>query len=214
MASAATGELREIRGMAVRHASLVRRLEKFSFPFVAAPLAGLLTRRENHTATGRIEALIHLAALACRGNKEPERRQLREWLNFSVFNDPITELETPVEDVFVSNVGTWFGNARLFEGRWQNNGDYVQVCVEALLRIAENPWAVDALRHVMALLRVSEAVAERAGTERYSRTASRPRETIRVSVSTVTESRGHVSFSDDELDRCRCRSCGPRAVRV
>ena len=199
MASAATGELREIKGMAVRHASLVRRLEKFSFPLVAAPLAGLLTGPENHTATARIEALIHLAALACRGNKEPERRQLREWLNLAVFNDPITELEAPVEDVFVSNVGTWFGNARLFEGRWQNNGDYVEVCVETLLRIAENPWAVDALRHVMALLRVSEAVAERAGTGRYSRTASRPRETIRVSVSTATESRGHVTFSDDEL---------------
>ena len=199
MASAATGELREIKGMAVRHASLLRRLENFSFPLVAAPLAELLTWPENHTATARIEALIHLAALACRGNKEPERRQLREWLNLSVFNDPITELEAPVEDVFVSNVGTWFGNARLFEGRWQNNGDYVEVCVETLLRIAENPWAVDALRHVMALLRVSEAVAERAGTGRYSRTASRPRETIRVSVSTATETRGHVSFSDDEL---------------
>ena len=199
MASAATGELREIRGMAVRHASLVRRLEKFSFPFVAAPLAGLLTGRENHTATARIEALIHLAALACRGNKAPGRRQLREWLNVKLFNDPITELEIPVEDVFVSNVATSFGNARLFNGRWQNNGEYVQVCVETLLRIAEHPWAVHTLRHVMALLLVSEAVADRAGTGRNCRTASRPRETIRVNVSTVTEPRRHVSFSNDEL---------------
>ena len=165
MASAATGELREIRGMAVRHASLVRRLEKFSFPFVAAPLAGLLTGRENHTATARIEALIHLAALACRGNKAPGRRQLREWLNVKLFNDPITDLEIPMEDVFVSNVATSFGNARLFDGRWQNNGEYVQVCVETLLRIAEHPWAVHTLRHVMALLLVSEAVADRAGPD-------------------------------------------------
>ena len=49
-------------------------------------------------------------------------RQLREWLNVAVFKDPITELEVPVEDVFVSNVGTCFGSVRLFEGRWQNNG--------------------------------------------------------------------------------------------
>ena len=199
MASAATGELREIESMAVRLANLVRRLEKFSFPLVAAPLAGLLTRRENHTATSRIEALIHLAALACRGSKEPGRRQLRKWLNVAIFKDRITELEVPVEDVFVSNVGTWLGNARLFEGRWQNNGEYVQVCIETLLRITERPWAVQALRHVMALLRVSEAVAERAGIARNSRTASRPRETITVSVSTVTESSDYVSFSDDEL---------------
>ena len=199
MASAAAGELRELRSMAVRFASLVRRLEKFSFPLVASPLAGLLTRRENHTASARIEALIHLAALACHGDKAPGRRQLREWLNAAVFKDPIAELEVPVEDVFVSNVGTWFGNTRLFEGRWQCNGDYVQVCVETLLRVSEYPWATQTMRHVMALLRVSEAVAERAGIARNSRTGSRPREPIRVSVSTMTESCGHVSFSDDEL---------------
>ena len=74
MASAATRELRVIRSIAVRFDSVVRRIEKFSFPLVVQPLAGVLTRPENHTATARIEALIHLAAmaaLACRGRKEP-----------------------------------------------------------------------------------------------------------------------------------------------
>ena len=169
----------------MRLARLVRRLEKFSFPLVAAPLAGLLTRRENHTATSRIEALIHLAALACRGDWEPGQRQLREWLNVAICNDPITEIEIPVEDVFVSNVDAWFGNVRLFEGRWQNNGEYVRACVETLLRIQEQPWALQTLGHVMALLRVSEAVAERAGIARNSRTASRPGVKIAVGVSTV-----------------------------
>ena len=162
MANAATAEFREVRSMAVRLGKLVRRLERFSFPLVVAPLAGLLTRPENHSATARIEALIHLAALACRGNKEPRLQHLREWLNTTVFKDPISQLEVPVEDVFVSNVGTWFGNARLFEGRWQSNADYVQVCVETLLRLAERPWVMQTLRHVMALLRVSESVADRA----------------------------------------------------
>ena len=37
-------ELREIKSIAVRLDSVVRRLEKFSFPLVAQPLAGLLTR--------------------------------------------------------------------------------------------------------------------------------------------------------------------------
>ena len=199
MASAATGQLREIGRMAVRRAKLVRRLEKFSFPLVAAQLAGLLTRRENHTATARIEALVHLAALACRGDKEPGQRQLREWLNVEIYNDPIAEFETPVEDVFVSNVDAWFGNVRLFEGRWQNNGEYVRSCVETLLRIQEQPWALQTLGHVMALLRVSEAVAERAAIARNSRTASRPGEKIAVGASTVTQSCGHIGFSDEEL---------------
>ena len=199
MAHAATGELREISRLTVRLSRLLRRLEKFSFPLVAAPLAGLLTRPENHCATARIEALIHLAALACCGNEAPRLRHLRQWLNRTVLNDPISQLEVPVEDVFVSNVGTWFGNARLFEGRWPSNADYVQVCVETLLRLAERPWVKQTLRHVMALLRVSESVADRAGIARNSRTTSRPRETIPVSSSTVAESSGHASFSDDEL---------------
>ena len=199
MANAATAELREIRSMSVRLGKLLRRLERFSFPLVAAPLAGLLTRPENHTANARIEALIHLAAVACRGNKEPRLRHLREWLNRTVFRDPISRLEIPVEDVFVSNVGTWCGNARLFEGRWQSNADYVQVCVETLLRLSKRPWVMPTLRHVMALLRVSESVADRAGIPRNSRTTSAPREAITVGASTVAESSGHVRFSDDEL---------------
>ena len=199
IANAATDELREIGSMAVRLSKVLRCLEKFSFPLVAAPLAGLLIRCENHTASVRIEALIHLAALACRGDREVGQRQLREWLNVAVYNDPITECEIPVEDVFVSNVDAWFGNVRLFNGRWQNNAEYVRACVETLLRIQEQPWVLQTLGHIMALLRVSEAVAERAGTARNSRTASRPGEKIALSVSSVTHLSGHVSFSDDEL---------------
>ena len=71
MTHTAPAELRAIGSMAVRVGTLVGRLEKFSFPLVAAPLAGLLTRSENHTAAARIEALIHLAVLACQGDRKP-----------------------------------------------------------------------------------------------------------------------------------------------
>ncbi|MDE0241438.1 MAG: hypothetical protein OXQ84_14815 [bacterium] len=198
MANAAGGELHEIRSIAARLGRLVKHLERFSFPFVAAPLAGLLTRPENHCATTRIEALIHLAALASYGNKAPQPRHLRQWLNTMISDDPICQLEVSVEDVFVSNVGAW-GNYRLFDGRWKSNSDQVQLCVETLFRLQESPWAAHALRHVMALLRVSEAVADRAGIARNSRTTSTPRETIAVSTSGVAESSGHVHFSDDDL---------------
>ena len=199
MASTAKGELREIGSMTVRLAKVVRRLEKFSFPLVAAPLAGLLTRPENHVASARIESLIHLAAFACRGDREPDRRHLREWLNDAIYKDPITKLETPVEDVFVSNVDAWFGNARLFEGRWQNNAAHVRVCVETLLRVQERPWVSQTLGHVMALLLVSEAIAERAGIARNSRAAGRPGEKVAVGASSVGRSIEHVGFRDDEL---------------
>ena len=199
LASSATSELSEIGRIAMRLAKVVTRLEKFSFPLVAAPLAGLLTRRENHTASGRIEALIHLAATACQGEKAPQQRHLREWLNVAVYNDVITELEMSVEDVFVSNVDAWFGNARLFGGHWVNNAEYVHACLDTLTRIADRTWAAQSLKQVEALLRVSEAVAERAGIARYCRTESRPRKKIAVGVSILAESKANVGFSDNEL---------------
>lgn len=199
IASGTGEELREIRSIASRLSRLVRRLEKYSFPLVAAPLSGLLTRPENHTANTRIETLIHLALLGCQGDRMPDARKLRELLNVAIYNDVITELEVPVEDVFVSNVETGFGNARLFEGRWENNSEYVRACVDTLHRITEHPWAVQTLGHVNALLRVSEAVAERAGIERYSRTVGKPRDKIAAGVSVISESASHVVFSEEEL---------------
>ncbi|MDE3256233.1 MAG: hypothetical protein OYM47_00155 [Gemmatimonadota bacterium] len=202
MGNAASGELREIESIRVRLGKLLGDLDGFSFHQVAAPLAGLLTRQENQSATTRIEMLIHLAALVCRGNKKPSPRRLRDWLNTRVFRDPISQLEVPIEDVFVSNVGTWFGNVRLFEGRWHGNSDSVQVCVETLLSLEERPWVMQSLRHAMAMLRLSECIADRAGVVRYSSTTSRPRESINISLSDVDESSDLVIFSDDELVAC------------
>ena len=91
LANTSLGDMLKIRGTALRLAHLVRRLEKFSFPLVAQPLAELLIRPENHTATTRIEALIHLAALAYRGKKRPTLWQLRKWLNVWVFKGPLLE---------------------------------------------------------------------------------------------------------------------------
>ena len=214
MAHAAPSELRAIASTAARFARLVGRLEKFSFPLVAAPLAGLLIRSENHTATARIEALIHLAALACRGDRKPELRQLHEWLNVALYNDPITELEVPVEDVFVSNVDAWFGNARLFSGRWQHNAEYVRACVETLLRNLDHPWTEQTLGHVVALLRVSEALAERAGAERYAQTTSGTGEKIVVGASTVAQSSEHVRLQQRGARGDWGRAGSARPVRV
>ena len=199
MASVATSHMGQIDSIALRLKSLVKQLERFSFPLIAQPLAGLLTQPENHTATARIELLLHLAALSCWGNEEPGPRQLRRWLNVTLSKDPVTQLEVPVEDVFVSNVATWFGNARLFNGRWNNNADYVQACVDTLLRVEDNSWAVTASRHVTALLRLSEEIAARSGIARNLRTTSTPKRKIDVSASMLTNSTYSVSFSNHEL---------------
>ena len=199
LGSNAIRDMIEIQKLVSRRARLVRRLKEYDFISVATPLAGLLTRVENHTATTRIEALIHLAAYVCRGKRKPRQRQIREWLNFEIFADPITKFEVPVEDVFVSNVDLWFGNARLFDGRRQNNADYVRLCVETLQRISDRAWVTRTLCSVEALMRLSEAIAERLRIPRYTRTQSTPREKIDVEDLSLKESSARVTFSDEEL---------------
>lgn len=199
IANAANTELRNIGLLVQRHAGLARRLRKFNFPEMAALLSGLLVRPENQTATARVEALVHLSALACKGKKRPGLKQLHTLLT-QINEDPVAKLEIPVEDVFVSNVTASFGNARLFQGRWVNNAEHVNACIDTLFRVGkERHWAREALRHIMALLRVSEALADRIGVRRYDRTQSMPREKIALRASAVREKSRMVTFRDKDL---------------
>ena len=191
-----------IRRIHTHNRKLVKQLKKFSFAMVAQRLGGLLTQPENHSATARIEALIHLAALTCRGKATPTTQQLRNWLNNTMFKDPITGMEDPVEDVFVSNMIMWMGNARLFTGKWYGQGYFVQTCLRALRTIsmnADRAWFGQAQRHVTALLRLSEALAERAGASRNSLAESEPRKHVRVSAPIINECTARVTFSESDL---------------
>lgn len=205
-ADAAHAEIRKLEDIAARQIRLVKLLRNFSYSYVVSILSGLLTLPENHTGTARIEVLLHLAAVACRGKKRPGMRHVREWLA-QIDEDPITKLENPIEDVFISNVETHFGNARLFQGRWENNGEYVRTCIETLLEIAqERPWARKALRHLSVLLRVSDALAKRATVERNVATESKPGEKIGIRSSTIERSSRHVVFSKEDLAAMRVDS--------
>ena len=199
MAAAHSADVRQISGISARLTKLAHRLEKFSFPLVAQPLAALLIRPENHAATNRIEALLHLAALHCRGRRAPTFAQLREWMNDIIFRDVITELEDPVEDVFVSNIATWSGNVRLFEGIWPDNDYYVQTCLAALGELKERAWAAEAQDRVSPILLLSEAVAERAGIRRYTLSKAATREPLHITQSSIAEPSTHVRFSISDL---------------
>lgn len=189
-----------LTGVAERLPRLVARLSKFSFPDVAAMVGGLLTVPDNQCKTYRLEVLIALAAIHCRGRQVPTLAQIREWLNDILRHDPIGQLEDPVEDVFLSNVPSWQGNARLFDGLWADNDAGVQVVVAALMRLKEEHWAATALSECMALLKLSEAIADRTGLARYTLSEGVPKTPVRVVASLVDTGRAAVTFTDRELD--------------
>ncbi len=77
-AAARAGDMFSLDALATRQTALCSRLAKFSQRHVVEILAGLLTQPENHAATLRIEALIHLAVLNCKGTVRPTLLQVRE----------------------------------------------------------------------------------------------------------------------------------------
>jgi len=188
-----------LKGLVARHPALVRRLEKFSLPSVVLPLAGLLTLPATHPANLRLSALIHLAAMYCRGDRDPTLAQLREWLNEIILKDPIAQREDPVEDVCVSNVVTWFGNARLFDGGWQENDFALESFLVAGMQLREE-WMAPVLRSATALLKMSEATATRAAVPRYTLSKELPRRPLRVVHSTAGVAQEYVSFPYRELE--------------
>ncbi|WP_426169702.1 hypothetical protein [Sandarakinorhabdus sp. DWP1-3-1] len=206
LASAKTLDLNDV---AKRNAAMVRELARFSFPDIAAVAGGLLTYPENQSATFRLEALISLAAIHAMGVDKPTSKDLARWLNGSLLSDPLGQQEDPTEDVFVSNVPSWNGNARLFDGLWGDNDVGAEALVWATMRLKNQEWAATALDQCMAMLALSEEIADRAGIPRYTRSTASPRTPIDVSDARIDEARARVTFEFDDLMRL-----GIRANRV
>ncbi len=193
-------QLYDFKCLTARHLELCRCLRKYSFPTIATLLSGLLIRPENHSATVRIEALLYLAATACRGLRKPNLQELRRWI-CEINEDPIAALKSSVEDVFVTNVGATFGNARLFQGNWENSAEFVGSCIQALRKIGEiHCWAGESMKKIMAILRLSEALTVRTGLNRYTYSENNSREIPKIDDSTWKElSRNVVVFDEEDL---------------
>ena len=72
-------------------------------------------------------------------------------------------------------------------------------CLTALSSLRSRRWATTAQRHVIALLQVSEAVADRAQIPRNTLAQGLPRQPVEISSSTVEESRPNVTFSHADI---------------
>ena len=189
----------QIAAIASRFEPLIRKLGAYSFPSVAGAIAGLMTRPENHAATTRLEAMIHLAALGCRGDSAPSTGRLREWINVAIYNDVITGMEDPVEDVAVSNLITPSGNVRLLTGNWFDITYAVQDLLAALTRLSAYPWAASTMKQLVSLLRLSESIADRAALARNTLASDPPKQPLYIAASVVESGRTCVTFEEDDL---------------
>ena len=142
-------------------------LRGFEPEHTIAAVGGLLTVPAYHPEHLRIELLLHLACSYCDGSARPRLRDLRRWLGSGLGQTPVSRLEDPPEDVFISNVTSVGGNYRLFEGIWESSDFALQQVLECLLHPSLRLEARPILPSIHALLRISDAIAERANVVRW-----------------------------------------------
>ncbi len=158
----------------------------------------MLTIPYFHANTLRLEQLVHLIVANCEGKEKPGHRQYKRWLN--EYLRGITHLEDPAEDVFIVNLETSEGNRRLFRGIWEAPDYFLQVAMDTLAKGRAPQQCKGLLHSAYAILRLSEAVAERLGLERWCSEESKPQSTMRIApVTGISEHALAVTFSVEDL---------------
>jgi hypothetical protein len=195
--AAAWGEsVQSVANLEKAFPALCRRLVKFKAANVLSAIGGLLTVPQYHPNTARLEALAHLTARWCKGYVTPSSAQIREWLNDILLNGEIGRVEDPPEDVFISNVSTWWGNIRIFEGTWEAN-DFGLASLLSALRVL---WRGEPpITGIRSLLLLSEALASRAGIRRYHMSDGTPRALFRFGSATLDSWRARARFTPTDL---------------
>jgi hypothetical protein len=145
-----------------QHPKLVSKLRRFSFSRTAQFVGTLGLLPELLENTIRIEILSHVVAVVCDGHVEPKPKDLSECIGTLLAKSPFASQEDPAEDVFVGCVNSEFGSYRLFQGIF-GDGAFL---VERLLAFFSDkhtfPSFQQTIDHVLALLKLSDALAERA----------------------------------------------------
>ena len=152
--------------IAAENSELVRDLSKYD-PILTVPLlAGLLTLPAYQSHCVRLEILVALAVVHCRGSKTPSLRHAQRWFDHLGHSHTVLA-EDPAEDVFVSLVHDATTDYRLFEGAWEGAAFYTQRLLNAIARMPPSDYIPPLQRTLRALLVLSDLVCANARLTRY-----------------------------------------------
>jgi hypothetical protein len=191
------------------HPALVSKLVQFDPIATSATFAGLLTLPVLQSNCYRIENLIHLALIHCRGRQKPTPKLVAQAFN-ELGKGSCGRMEDPSEDMFVTQVRTECGNFRILEGIWEGNSYFLQKFLDTLEGMPRGSGYDDIRASVFALLQLSDLICERAGLYRNQLGAEFDKDVMSLGAAKLhVESRYHVHFSFDEL---RANLIEPRAL--
>ncbi len=145
---------------------VIRDLSRFE-PTVAIPLiASLLTLPNLQSHFIRLEILVALAVLYCRGRKKANIVDAARWFA-QIGKSQCVSGEDLAEDVFVSLVQDRNGDYRLLEGAWEAAGFYTQRVFDVISTMPDAGQFGQIKKRVRALLVISDMVCKKAGLHRY-----------------------------------------------
>ena len=168
-------ESQKIEGHTFEHigstlGELARELQSFDQISCVTAIAALQSVADNRNCIVRLDALVHLAAIHCRGTRPADVQSLDRWLNRSLRDSALSRREDPAEDVAIGNIMTASGNYRVFTGDSSYPDYYAQDVLDAL---ENGPKTLDSVRtQCQSLLKISDLLAARRG---YSRLAGEPK---------------------------------------
>lgn len=178
---------------------LARRLAGLDPVLAATTFAGLLTVPEFQASAFRLEALVHLSLAVADGNRAPTddvAAALFRYLGEGICG----RMEDPAEDVFVGAIRSPWGNFRVLEGIWEGATFYLQRFVEVVASMPDGAPFDDICRSILALLRLSDAVCDRADLERWQLGEELPAKRLpKRGASALLDLQRRVRFSKPEL---------------
>ncbi|TRC73985.1 hypothetical protein FJV80_29735 [Mesorhizobium sp. WSM4310] len=162
-------------------------------------LTGILLEPAYLANHARILTLLHWALVLANGRRPPVKNDLTGL--FAAMSDhPAALSEDPPENVFVDIVWTTQSGFRIFPGIYTGAGFHLQRLLDTAQQEEDNVADATAVRDVMALLCLSEAVASRCGLPAGAFEESQPRASIRPNSRHAFKLGAFTSFRAEELN--------------
>lgn len=125
-------------------------------------LSGLLTVPELQANADRLEWSVRLALSVGGSGRAPRRGDLAKLLNDMLVEARVDCRDDPVEDFFVAPVITPWGEFRTFPSRWEGSIPATEDLLSAFLELENWPGKQQAIVEFLCLLKLGDAVIERA----------------------------------------------------